>query len=81
MLITIKPALVRVLPRLAERSTVVGLLSLLSLALGFVIAPERVDAIATVTTAVAGIALVLLQEASSLPLEAQVVAKIMEKPE
>ena len=78
MFLKIKPALAHMLPRLAEKSTIVGLMGLLSIGFGFAVAPERVEAIAVIVSTVSGIALMLMRETSSLPIEAQVVAKLME---
>lgn len=66
-----------VLPRLAERSTVLGILTLLSVVGGLVLAPERVEAITTIVTTIAGLALVLVKEVKPIPVEAAVVAQLV----
>ena len=51
------------LPRLAERSTLIGVATLGAAIGGFVVAPDRVNAIATAVSTIAGIALVVTKEA------------------
>jgi hypothetical protein len=58
-----KTVLSTALTKLSERSSVLGLLGLASVALGYTSAPEHLDAIASTVSAVAGIALVWLKEA------------------
>lgn len=70
------PVLRLELPRLASKSTVLGLLSLASIIGGFVIAPDRMAAIATAVSAVAGVALVFVNEAPSVVVSPAVVADV-----
>lgn len=46
----------------SEKSTIIGLLSALSLVGGWVISPEQINAIATLTTGVAAGAAILMRE-------------------
>lgn len=56
-----------VLPRLSERSTAAGFLSILGLLIGHAIAPDRSAAIATAISVAASMALVVTKEAPAAP--------------
>ena len=56
-----------ILPRLSERSTAAGFLSILGLLIGHAIAPDRSAAIATAISVAASMALVVTKEAPAAP--------------
>ena len=56
-----------ILPRLSERSTAAGFLSVMGLLVGHAIAPDRSAAIATAITVAASMALVVTKEAPAAP--------------
>ena len=59
-----------ILPRLSERSTAAGFLSVVGLLIGHAIAPDRSAAIATAITVAASMALVVTKEAPAAPVPA-----------
>ena len=60
---SIDRAVAFLLPRLTERSTVLGFLSMLGVLVGYAVAPERLGAIATAITFLASFGLVVTKEA------------------